>query len=302
MSVGTLCGALGITRQAYYQERERQAWETVRDAQVVSLVRMIRCRHPRLGVRKVLVMLRPQLEQEGLTIGRDRAFRLLREAGLLVKQKRQPHRTTWAGRLRVPNAVAGLRITGIDQVWVTDITYVQLQSGRYVYWFVVMDLYSRAILGEVLGPTLEAQHALVALQRAAEHARSPLRGLIHHSDHGVQYTSRDYQNWLLGAAMVASMGEVGNSYDNAYAERVIGTLKREYGLGLLFVDEAQAQRATTEGAYLYNHERPHQALGYATPMAVYTGQATAKPFSVHQYEPAGAAEVPVDLPSESGSG
>jgi len=287
VSIQALCQAVGITRQAYYQERQRRAWEIVRDARVLSLVRMIRCRHPKMGTRKLLVRLRPQLEQEDLRMGRDQLFTLLGTANLLVQRERQPRRTTWSGTLRLPNRVAGLTITRINQVWVTDITYIRLQNGRFVYWFGVMDLFSRAILGAVLAPTLEAQHALVAIQRAAQRGGTgdtALRGLIHHSDHGVQYTSHDYQQWLAGHGIAASMGAVGNSYDNAYAERVIGILKQEYGLGLPFVDAAQARRAATEGVYLYNHERPHQALAYAYPMAVYTRHATATAFSVYQYQ------------------
>jgi putative transposase len=284
VSIQVLCQAVGISRQAYYQERQRRAWETARDARVLSLVRMIRCRHPKMGTRKLLVQLRPQLEQEGLRIGRDYLFTLLRTADLLVKRKRQARRTTWSGTLRLPNRVAGLTISRINQVWVTDITYIRRQNGHFVYWFVVMDLFSRAMLGAVLAPTLEAQHALTALQQAARRADVTLQQLIHHSDHGVQYTSHDYQQWLADHGIAASMGEVGNSYDNAYAERVIGTLKQEYGLGLPFVDEAQARRAAKEGVYLYNHERPHQSLDYACPMAVYRGQATARAFTVYQYD------------------
>lgn len=285
MSIQALCQAVGISRQAYYQERQRRAWETARDARVLSLVRMIRCRHPKMGTRKLLVLLRPQLRQENLWIGRDHLFTLLRTADLLVKRKRQARRTTWSGTLRLPNRVAGLTITQINQVWVTDITYIRLQTGHFVYWFVVMDLFSRALLGAVLAPTLEAQHALTALQQAARRAGGPLQPLIHHSDHGVQYTSHDYQHWLTDHDISASMGEVGNSYDNAYAERVIGILKQEYGLGLPFVDAGQARRATKQGVYLYNHERPHQSLAYACPMAVYTGAATAEAFTVYQYQP-----------------
>lgn len=291
MSISTLCHAVGITRQAYYQEQQRRAAELARDARVLSLVRMIRCRHPKMGTRKLLELTRPQLQREGLQVGRDHLFDLLRSEKLLVQRERQSRRTTWSGQLRLPNRVAGLTITQIDQVWVTDITYLQLQNGHFVYWFVVMDLFSRAILGEVLAPSLEARHALTALQRAAQRPGPSLRHLIHHSDHGVQYTCHAYQAWLKAHAITASMGEVGNSYDNAYAERVIGTLKREYSLNLPFVDEAQARDATTEGVYLYNHERPHQALAYAFPMAVYRGQATAKPFTVYQYEPADTATV-----------
>jgi transposase InsO family protein len=279
---------MGITRQAYYQEQQRRAREAVRDARVLSLVQLIRCRHPKMGTRKLLALLRPHLEQEGLRIGRDQLFALLGRENLLVQRKRQPRRTTWSGTLRLPNRVAGLTITQRDQVWVTDITYIPLPRERFAYWFVVMDLFSRAILGEVMAPSLAACHALAAIRQAARHAGSSLRDLIHHSDHGVQYTSGDYQKWLSAQGIVPSMGEVGNSYDNAYAERVIGILKQEYGLGRTFVDEAQARYAATEGVYLYNHERPHQALGYACPMAVYTGHATAKPFTVYEYQPADA--------------
>jgi transposase InsO family protein len=285
VSIQAFCQAVGISRQAYYQERQRRAWETARDARVLSLVRMIRCRHPKMGTRKLLVLLRSQLEQENLRIGRDHLFTLLRTADLLVKRKRQARRTTWSGTLCLPNRVAGLTITQINQVWVTDITYIRLQTGHFVYWFVVMDLFSRALLGAVLAPTLEAQHALTALQQAARRAGGPLQPLIHHSDHGVQYTSHDYQHWLTDHDISASMGEVGNSYDNAYAERVIGILKQEYGLGLPFVDAGQARRATKQGVYLYNHERPHQSLAYACPMAVYTGAATAEAFTIYQYQP-----------------
>ncbi len=293
MSIATLCEAIGITRQAYYQERRRRAEEMAQDARTLSLVRMIRCRHPKMGARKLLALVQPQLVREGLQIGRDHLFDLLRSENLLVQRERQPRRTTWSGQLRLPNRVAGLAITRTDQVWVTDITYIPLQNGHFVYWFVVMDLFSRAILGEVMAPTLEAQHALAALRQAAQRPGPPLEDLIHHSDHGVQYTSRDYQDWLRAHAITASMGEVGNSYDNAYAERVIGILKQEYGLSLPFVDAAQTRRAATESVYLYNHERPHQALAYAFPMAVYRGQALAPSFTVYQYEPADTATVTV---------
>ena len=295
MSISTLCDAVGITRQAYYQQRQRRAAELSRDAQVLSLVRMIRCRHPKMGTRKLQVLLQSPLTREGLKIGRDQLFDLLRSENLLVKRERQPRRTTWAGRLRLPNRVAGLTITRSDQVWVTDITYIPLQNGHFVYWFVVMDLFSRAILSEVLAPSLEARHALVALQQAAQRPGAPLGNLIHHSDHGVQYTSHDYQAWLKAHTITASMGEVGNSYDNAYAERVIGILKQEYGLGFTFVNQTQVSSAATEGVYLYNYERPHQALAYAFPMAVYRGQATAEPFTVYQYEPADAEAVALAL-------
>lgn len=289
MSLETLCRATGISRQAYYQARQRHTQREITAARILSLVRMLRVRQPRLGTRKLLVRLRPLLAQEGLTIGRDQLFTLLRRAGLLVARKRGGRRTTWAGTLRVPNRVAGLTITRINQVWVTDITYLPLQNGRFVYLFVVMDLYSRAILGWTVAETLEARHALTALYQAVQQADSvDLRGLIHHSDHGVQYTSQGYQDALTERGILCSMGEVGNSYDNAYAERVIGILKQEYGLDLPFVDLAQVQTASTAGIHLYNWERPHQALAYAFPGAVYQERVAGQAFTVYQYHPLAA--------------
>jgi putative transposase len=294
VSIARLCAAYGITRQAYYQERRRRSQEAARHTRMLDLVRMLRRRHPRMGTRKLLVLLQPLLAQEKLQIGRDRLFDLLRAANLLVTRQRTGRRTTWPGSLRLPNRLAGLTITHINQVWVTDITYLQLHNGRFVYLFVVMDLFSRAILGAVLGASLEASWALEALQQAATCAATPLRGLIHHSDHGVQYTSHPYQQWLSAHAIIASMGEVGNSYDNAYAERVIGILKHEYALVLPLVDEDQARCAALESVYLYNHERPHQARDYAFPMAIYQGRAPASAFTVYQYTPPKSPQPPRD--------
>lgn len=291
ISMDALCRAAGISRQAYYQALRRHTQRLAQEARILSLVRMLRQRQPRLGTRKLWVCLRPLLAQEGLRIGHDRLFALLRQAGLLLSRQRKGRRTTWAGSLRVPNRVAGLRVTRIHQVWVSDITYIALQNGQFVYLFVVMDLYSRVILGWTVGTTLAAEHALTALQQAfAQAGTVDLQGLIHHSDHGVQYTSREYQAALSARGMLCSMGEVGNSYDNAYAERVIGILKQEYGLELPFVDLAQARTASAEGIHLYNWERPHQALNYAVPGAVYEGKAVGQPFTVYKYQPVSAKD------------
>lgn len=280
-----MCRAFGLSRQAYYQEKARYEARLALEARVLSLVRMLRNRQPRLGTRKLWVLLQPLLAQEGLKMGRDRLFALLGEAGWLIRRRRKAHRTTWAGSLRFPNRIAGLLVTHKHQVWVTDITYLSLQDGHFVYLFLVMDLYSRFILGWSLGESLDARHALTALQQALHQAgASEVRGTIHHSDHGVQYTSRDYQAVLADYGILASMGAIGNSYDNAYAERVIGILKQEYGLDIPFADIAQARQACAEGISLYNSERPHQALNYACPAEVYQGTTEGRPFTVYNHQ------------------
>ncbi len=155
------------------------------------------------------------------------------------------------------NLLVGEVIDRPNKVWVADITYIEMGNGGFRYLFIVMDLYSRKVVGWSLGKTLEWGNALSALEMAVENAGGEVKGLIHHSDHGSQYTSRGYLEYLDRKGMRASMGEVGSAYDNAYAERVVGTLKREYGLGEVF--KSGIGVAVEEAIELYNEERPHQS-------------------------------------------
>ena len=272
MSVEEICGEMGISRQAYYQMLRREKKEEVEEEKILSMVKMIRRKHPRMGARKLLVKIAPMMAQEGLRMGRDRFFELLRARGLLVPRKRRMSRTTWSGSRRMPNHLAGVSIDKRDMAWVADITYLDVESKGFMYLFMLMDLYSRYVVGWKLGDSLSAVHAVDVLERGVVQTDgSNLEGLIHHSDHGVQYTSNEYLQSLEKYGMVASMGEIGNAYDNAYAERVLGTLKREYGLDDAFGGVAGVRSAVEEAVYLYNHERPHLSLGYATPASVYQG-------------------------------
>ena len=149
-----------------------------------------------------------------------------------------------------------------------DLTYILTEKG-FVYLALVTDLYSRRIMGYDLSLSLSVEGAARAVQMAITQAGHPWDGLIHHSDHGVQYTSEPYRALLGRHHIRSSMGEVGNCYDNAVAERVNGILKLEYGLAETFVDLAQAQRAVEQAVWLYNHERPHLALNYQKPYQVY---------------------------------
>ena len=265
-----ICRVKGISRQAHYQKRRREESKRAEEEKVLTMVRMIRRRHPYMGVRKLLVKMKPMMEQEGIKIGRDRLFELMRANDLLVKRRRRKNRTTWPGVKRMSNLLVGEVIDRPNKVWVADITYIEMSNGRFRYLFIVMDLYSRKVVGWSLGKTLEWGNALSALEMAVENAGGEVKGLIHHSDHGSQYSSRGYLEYLGIKGIRASMGEVGNAYDNAYAERVMGTLKREYGLGEVF--KVGIERAVEEAIELYNEERPHQSLRYATPSEVYSGE------------------------------
>jgi putative transposase len=266
-----ICEQFGISRQAHYQKQQREVEQRKEDVLVLELVRQVRRKHPRMGGRKLLFKIQPMLAPEGLQIGRDGLFDLLRAQDLLVSRKKTYRRTTIPGLWRAPNRLPGLAIVQPNQVWVCDITYLELELSRFAYLFVLMDLFSRYIVGWHVAPSLAADGALVSLQKALSSLPSPPHNLIHHSDHGVQYTSHAYMATLLQHHILASMGAVGSCYDNIFAERVIGILKGEYCLDAPFVDFAQILPAVEEVIQLYNTDRPHLSLNLATPRDVYFG-------------------------------
>lgn len=259
---------VGVTRQAAYQHRQRQAKRQIEEATIIAQVQQIRQRHPRMGTRKLLRKMRKWLRVQKLKIGRDRLFDLLRGWGLLVKPLRRQHRTTWPGKWRSRNLLVEETITKPNQAWVSDITYVETEEG-FRYLSLITDVYSRRIVGYDLSNSLSVEGTIRALKQAVRQAKGRVKRTIHHSDHGIQYTCRAFRKELKKRRMRQSMGKVGNCYDNALAERVNGILKIEYGLDQRFVSERQARRAMREAVWLYNHDRPHQALGYRNPHDMY---------------------------------
>lgn len=264
-------GWFGISRQAYYQARQRQVQQAAEDQLLVELVQAIRQRHPRLGGRKLLHELRAAMRALGISRGRDTFFDLLRERRLLVPTKHNRQRTTRPGLWRCPNLLADLKLVRVHQAWVGDITYLTTEQG-FLYLALLTDAFSRFIVGFDLSASLAAEGCLRALNQAIRHT-SPhcLKALIHHSDHGVQYLAWPYCDRLHALGIQASMGEVGNCYENALAERMNGILKCEYGLDDLFVNDHQAHQAVVEAIWLYNYERPHLALNYRKPVEVHFG-------------------------------
>lgn len=266
--MGQICEWFGVSRQAHYQMAGRQEQRATQEDIVLALVQALRQRHPRMGARKILHKLAPELTLKGLLPGRDRFFDLLARYDLLVPRPRRGRRTTFSGHWRCPNLVTDLTIAHVQQVWVCDITYLETEQG-FCYLSLVTDAFSRFIVGFDVSTSLAVEGALRALNMAIAQATQPLTGLIHHSDHGIQYTCHLYRERLGQAKILSSMGEVGNCYDNAMAERVNGILKLEYGLNHLFVDVAQAGGGTQQAVWLYNHERPHLSLHYLKPVEVH---------------------------------
>jgi transposase InsO family protein len=263
------CGWFDISRQAYYQALKRQQQRDAQDQLLLEWVRGIRQRHPRMGGRKLYHLLKDEMVKLEITRGRDAFFDLLRDYELLVPAKRSRRRTTRAGLWRYPNLLLDLKLVRVHQAWVGDITYITTEQG-FIYLALLTDAFSRFIVGFDLSSSLAAEGCLRAVNKAIAHtAHEQLAGLIHHSDHGVQYTAWPYRDRLQAVRIRASMGEVGNCYENALAERMNGILKCEYGLDDLFIDIEHALQAVQEAIWLYNYERPHQSLGLCKPADIH---------------------------------
>lgn len=243
--------------------------QAAEDQLIVELVQGIRQRHPRMGGRKLHHELQNPMAALGISRGRDALFELLAANNLLVVTQRNRRRTTHAGLWRCANLLTGLTVTHPHQVWVGDITYLTTEEG-FVYLALLTDVFSRFIVGFDLSSSLALEGCRRSLAQAIQQANGAnLCGLIHHSDHGVQYTAWPYRQHLQQMGIRSSMGQVGNCYENALAERVNGILKCEYGLNDLFIDKAQAQKAVVQAVWLYNYERPHLALNYSKPAEIY---------------------------------
>lgn len=271
VTVEMAAGWFGVSRQAYYQQVKRSHHKAAENELVIEMVQEIRQRHPRMGGRKLYNELGNMMNAKGIKRGRDAFFDLLRAQELLIMPKRNGRRTTVAGLWRCPNRLANATLTAPCQAWVGDITYLATEQ-HFLYLALLTDAYSRYIVGYDLCGTLALEGCLRTFQQAVKaHPHRSLDGLIHHSDHGVQYTSKPYQEALAEQAVLPSMGKVGNCYDNALAERVNGILKLEYRLDDLFVDDKQARQAVKQAIWLYNHERPHLSLDYKKPAEVHFG-------------------------------
>ena len=165
------------------------------------------------------------------------------------------------------NKLAGTRIERPHQAWVCDITYMRVTKG-FVYLFLITDAFSRKIVGWKLSNSLGIDSAMEALQMALRQCPNA-KGLIHHSDRGIQYCSTSYVEKMRSKGIQISMGEAGNCYDNAMAERVNGILKDEYGLEETFADEREALKATKQAIQAYNEQRPHWSLNLQIPAKVH---------------------------------
>jgi transposase InsO family protein len=260
-----------MSRQNYYARRRQRQRRQVDAELMAELVRQERQVQPRMGTRKLRVLLREELAEAGVKLGRDRMFEELRKRDLLVKRRLGTYpRTTQSGH-GLPvfgNLIKDREVQRPNEVWVSDLTYLRTQEG-FMYLSLLTDKRSRKIVGYHCGDSLEATGCLEALEMA-------LKGLpadsqpIHHSDRGSQYCSELYIGRLQERGLAVSMTEGNHAAENALAERMNGILKSEYALGLEFRTKEHARRSVTQAVHCYNTRRPHYALGYQIPAVVHS--------------------------------
>ena len=268
-TITRLCKYFGLSRNGYYSSSEGRVREGLSQELVLGMVLRIRSLMPRVGGKKLYFMLRDEMDSMGIKMGRDKFFSLLRANGLLIGRKRSFTRTTDSyHRFRVhKNLIKDLVIDRPCQVYVSDITYIRLGRKKFCYLFLLTDAFSRKIVGWCLAPDLSITGGLTALKMAMD-GRGGNGTLIHHSDRGIQYCSKDYVKLLVENGVSISMTEENHCYENALAERVNGILKDEFLLDQTFDNIKSARAAVKQAVGTYNTFRPHWSLGLRTPQEV----------------------------------
>ena len=266
-----MCGLFGKTRQAYYRHLNYKYVEMATEEIVLSLVYEYRSEMGRIGCRKLQHLINSRLPED-IKVGRDALYSLLERNSLLHKRRRKSVRTTWSNHWmhKYPNLITGVIPTASNQIWVSDITYIETVNDGFMYLHLVTDLYSRKIMGWCLSPTLHAEYTLKALEMAIRNAGCCLTGLIHHSDRGCQYCCERYVSLLKSSGILISMTQSGDPLENAVAERVNGIIKNEWLMHENIIDGNIALKRISEIVNIYNNIRPHASLNYLTPESAYT--------------------------------
>jgi len=250
------CDVLDCARSSYYHRVTEPPDET----ELKAAIQTVAAEWPTYGYRRITA----QLRRQAWRVNHKRVQRLMRVLGLQAKAKGKKRHTTNSQHdfPRYPNLVQDLEIVRPDQVWVSDVTYIRLRDD-FVYLAVMMDVFTRGVRGWHLGRSLEHPLTLTALQRALAKHPAPE---IHHSDQGVQYAATAYTQVLQEAHVQISMADVGEAWQNGYAERLIRTIKEEEVDLSEYIDYNDAYRQL--GRFLddvYMHKRIHSSLGYLTP-------------------------------------
>jgi transposase InsO family protein len=270
ISLANLCAWFGLTRQAYYQSKNRVEKDLIEQEILLDKIGDIRKDHKRLGGRKLFFKLEAFMDEHNIKMGRDAFFDLLRDNKLLVKQRKSHHVTTNSNHWmkKYPHLIKDIEPIGPNHVWVSDITYWKTKGGHYYISFIT-DAYSRKIVGYHVADTMEAIESATALKMAIKTLKISAKGLIHHSDRGSQYCSSMYVNILKKEGIKISMTENGDPLENAIAERINGIIKGEYLFDYLIKTLLNAKEVLKSVVKLYNEDRPHSSIGNAVPSKVH---------------------------------
>ena len=267
--ISDICDCFELKRDAFYKYSKRYRQRDLFKERVIKIVKERRRTLPREGVRKLMRSLDIEFEKANLKVGRDMLFNILREHRMLTLRKKYSARTTnsYHRFYKYGNIIKDVVVNRPNQVWVSDITYIRTLKG-FCYLALVTDMYSRKIVGYDLSDSLELNGCVRALNKAVYQAKN-IRGLIHHSDRGIQYCSNVYTQILKRKKIDISMTEENHCYENAMAERVNGILKDEFYLDQTFMNVTHAKRAAKNAIKLYNEIRLHLSLDFRTPNMVY---------------------------------
>ena len=270
ISLANLCSWFGLTRQAYYQSKNRVEKDLIEQEILLDKIGDIRKDHKRLGGRKLFFKLETFMDEHNIKMGRDAFFDLLRDNKLLIKQRKRHHVTTNSNHWmkKYPHLIKDIEPIGPNHVWVSDITYWKTKGGHYYISFIT-DAYSRKIVGYHVADTMEAIESATALKMAIKTLKISAKGLIHHSDRGSQYCSSMYVNILKKEGIKISMTENGDPLENAIAERINGVIKGEYLFDYLIKTLLNAKEVLKSVVKLYNEDRPHSSIGNAVPSKVH---------------------------------
>lgn len=259
----------GQSRQSYYKKEKYCKQKNIDEQRVIDLVRQQRSQMPMLGTRKLYWILEEKFKSEGIKVGRDKLFEVLRNNGMLIVKKRKYIQTTnskhWLKKY--PNLTRGITLSRPEELWVSDITYIRTEEG-FGYLSLITDAYSRKIMGYDFGPSLCSSGNVRALKMALR-AKRYIGKLLHHSDRGLQYCSKDYIGLLQKNNIEISMTEKSDPYENALAERMNRTLKEEFLLAESFKNLELARLTIEASVDIYNSLRPHLSCSMLTPNQVH---------------------------------
>ncbi len=271
IGLAKLCSWFGITRQAYYQNSWEAIDTSIEEELIIQQIKEIRKNHRRMGTRKLYEKLTPFMQEHGIKIGRDALFNLIAANHLQVRRRKRKIQTTQSFHWlrKYPNLIRDFTPAAPNQLWVSDITYWKINEKQHLYISFITDAFSHKIVGHHIAETLEAIESVKALKMALKQLNTKEYNLIHHSDRGIQYCSKNYVKLLQDYQIQVSMTENADPLENAIAERVNGIIKEEYLYDYHINNINEARKLLSQVVELYNADRPHMSIGNLTPNQIH---------------------------------